>query len=65
MTRKSEKATSLLDEVTAEFEQEQRDKAKRMLKDVLRRKASAELVLKNIERELDDLQQRIAQGDIE
>ena len=56
---------SVLDEAKEEFDKEQRHKAVSKIKIKLKEKASAELTLKNIERELEDLMEQIEQGDIE
>jgi hypothetical protein len=50
------------EEAQAEITEERTKKAKEKIKDLLRKKAQAEQVVKNIERELTDLYAQIGEG---
>lgn len=56
---------TILAQAKEEFDKEQNEKVVKMLKIKLKEKSAAELALKNIDREIEDLVQQMEQGDIQ
>lgn len=64
MSNVTEMKKSLVQQAKDEFEKEQNEKAIRILKSKLKEKSQAQTILKNLEREIDDLVAQIESGDI-
>lgn len=62
VTPMPERQLSVREQAELEVKKEQADKAKGLMKDLLRRRSSTEAILKGIDLQIADLEQQIADG---